>query len=191
LKTVVIECRKNDRGLDMIKRSVMIFPEFENIEEIEEIRRKYDPLAKHVKPHITLVFPFGSHIEKNDLLSHIEKVILDISPFKLKMSGITGHKDKFGNYLFLIVHEGENEIIQLHKNLYTGILEEFHYDFLKNGYKPHLTVGKLTEEDKYTEALQNTIAFKEVFETMVNKVSVEIIEDNEDSKIEMEISLFR
>lgn len=85
-------------GLDMIKRGFMIFPEFENIEEIEEIRRKYDPLAKHVKPHITLVFPFRSHIEKNDLLNHIDKVISDISPFKLKMSGITGHKDKFGNY---------------------------------------------------------------------------------------------
>lgn len=40
----------------------MIFPKFENIKIIDEIRDKYDPLANHVRPHITLVFPFESNI---------------------------------------------------------------------------------------------------------------------------------
>jgi hypothetical protein len=39
----------------MIKRCIMIFPKFENIEQIELIRRKYDPLVNHVEPHITLI----------------------------------------------------------------------------------------------------------------------------------------
>lgn len=50
----------------MLQRCIMIFPEFKNIEEIEKIRRKHDPLVNHVKPHITLVFPFNSGIEKNE-----------------------------------------------------------------------------------------------------------------------------
>jgi len=175
----------------MLQRCIMIFPEFENIEEIERIRRKYDPLVKHVKPHITLVFPFRSHIEKYDLQTHIVNVISDISPFKLKMGGISGQSERFGNFLFLNIQEGEHEIIQLHKNLYTGILEEFHYNFLKTGYSPHLTVGKIPQENEYVQALQATNAFNEIFETVVNKVSVEIIDDNEDSIIEMEISLLR
>lgn len=33
-------------------RTIMIFPDFENIEEIDKIRNKYDPLAKLVRPHI-------------------------------------------------------------------------------------------------------------------------------------------
>lgn len=41
-------------------RTIMIFPEFENIDVINDIRKKYDPLANLVLPHITLVFPFDS-----------------------------------------------------------------------------------------------------------------------------------
>ena len=43
---------------DIKKRTIMIFPQFENINLINEIREKYDPLAKHVSPHISLVFTF-------------------------------------------------------------------------------------------------------------------------------------
>lgn len=32
----------------------MIFPQFDNIDVINGIRNKYDPLAKLVKPHITV-----------------------------------------------------------------------------------------------------------------------------------------
>lgn len=46
----------------MITRTIMIFPEFENIDVINDIRNKYDPLADLVLPHITLVFPFDSEL---------------------------------------------------------------------------------------------------------------------------------
>jgi 2'-5' RNA ligase len=80
----------------------MIFPEFENVMEIERIRQKYDPLINHVKPHITLVFPFRSYIEKYDLQTYIVKAISEISPFKLKMGGISGQSERYGNFIFLI-----------------------------------------------------------------------------------------
>lgn len=40
----------------------MIFPDFENVEIIDNIRDKYDPLAKLIRPHITIVFPFDMEI---------------------------------------------------------------------------------------------------------------------------------
>ena len=46
----------------MSLRTIMIFPEFDNIDIIDEIRAKYDPLAKLVRPHITIVFPFEMDI---------------------------------------------------------------------------------------------------------------------------------
>jgi len=46
----------------MNMRTIMIFPEFENIDNINDIRKKYDPLADLVLPHITLVFPFDSEL---------------------------------------------------------------------------------------------------------------------------------
>ena len=45
----------------------MIFPQFDNIDVINSIRNKYDPLAKLVKPNITLVFPFDSEITNEQL----------------------------------------------------------------------------------------------------------------------------
>ena len=42
----------------------MIFPEFDNMDVIDKIREKYDPLAKLVRPHITIVFPFKLELEK-------------------------------------------------------------------------------------------------------------------------------
>ncbi len=44
----------------MSLRTVMIFPEFENMYVIDPVRNRYDPLAKLVRPHITIVFPFES-----------------------------------------------------------------------------------------------------------------------------------
>lgn len=174
----------------MVKRCIMIFPEFINIAKIEEIRWKYDPLAKHVRPHITLVFPFQSEIEEYDLKRHIEKVTSDLQPFKLKLRGITGHINNFGNYLFLNLQEGEKEIVQLHKRLYAGILEGFNNGYLKeNGYTPHLTVGNLKDKFQFEQAIKITSDFNEVFEARVNKVSVEIIDDNKDSIIEMHVPL--
>jgi len=45
----------------------MIFPEFENMEIIDNIRKQYDPLADLVRPHITLVFPFESPLSNMQL----------------------------------------------------------------------------------------------------------------------------
>jgi len=52
---------------DTKKRCIMIFPQFNNINIIDGIREKYDPLSNNVRPHITLVFPFESNISKVDL----------------------------------------------------------------------------------------------------------------------------
>ena len=38
----------------MSLRTIMIFPEFDNINIIDEIREKYDPLAELVRPHMTV-----------------------------------------------------------------------------------------------------------------------------------------
>ena len=49
----------------------MIFPEFDNIDIIDEIRAKYDPLTKLVRPHITIVFPFEMEITNDELYDSV------------------------------------------------------------------------------------------------------------------------
>ncbi len=173
----------------MLKRCIMIFPKFSNMGIIDEIRRKYDPLESHVKPHITLVFPFKNNITYSEIRNHIENVLSSIKPFSLKLKGIKPFRYN-GNYLFLNINKGNDEIIEISKKLYTGVLEQYIPNWFKLvSYQPHMTVGKIEKEDEYLLAIEDTKRITESFETIVDMLSVEIIDENEDSLIEMEIEL--
>lgn len=173
----------------MLKRCIMIFPKFENVKIIDEIRDKYDPLAKHVRPHITLVFPFESNIETGDLREHISSAVSEIKAFEVVLQGITPVKS-FGNYLFLGIQKGSEEIIKLHEKLYTGILEAHYPEWLKYGkFLPHMTVGCLNDDESFKIASNYVKNVDNSFKTIVNEVSVEIIDENEDSIIELNILL--
>ncbi|WP_202709218.1 2'-5' RNA ligase family protein [Sporosalibacterium faouarense] len=171
----------------MIKRSILIFPEFENIDKIESIRKKYDPVVENIGPHITLIFPFESDITTKNLKKHVIKSLEGSSPFSIELKNITGVEK---NFLFLNVIRGKEEIINLHRKLYKGILKRYYPDFLtKVEFMPHLTVGKIDDEEKFSKALAETKKFDYTFETVVRKISVEIIAENNDSIIEFEVLL--
>lgn len=167
-------------------RTIMIFPEFDNVEVIDKIREQYDPLAKLVHPHITIVFPFDSDKSNEDLEVLLEKRLQSVEPFELEMKGVSRHEDKSGNYLFLEVIQGEKELCHIHDILYQNEFSE--YD-LGLPYIPHITIGKLSERYKLDEAYNKVKDMSETYRTIINKVSVEMIGDNEESIIVAEIDL--
>ncbi|MFL0269333.1 2'-5' RNA ligase family protein [Candidatus Clostridium radicumherbarum] len=171
----------------MLKRCIMIFPKFNNGQIIDKIREQYDPLANHVRPHITLVFPFDSDIKTTELKEHISAVLSDITPFEIFLNGITP-TNNFGKYIFLNIQKGCEEIIEIHKRLYTGILENYFPDWLKGKtFLPHMTIGNFDNEEKFQIAIKDTRNITDSFKTIVNEISVEIIDENEDSIIEINI----
>jgi len=167
----------------------MVFPDFENIDVIDKIRDKYDPLSKFVKPHITLVFPFRSDISSNELNVHIKTVLSGCKPFDLTMRGFTASVEPLSNYLFLNVVRGLQNLYQLSGRLYTGILEKYKADIYKETYCPHLTVGNLDKKEDYEAILSDLKNEKATFTTFVSCVSVEIIGGGKSSEIEMTIPL--
>jgi 2''-5'' RNA ligase len=173
----------------MLKRCIMIFPKFDNGQIIDKIREQYDPLANHVRPHITLVFPFDSDIQTMELREHISYVLAEIRPFEIILNRITP-TNNFGKYLFLNIQKGNDEIIELHKRLYTGILQNYYPEWLKGRiFLPHMTVGSFDNEEDFEEAINETRDIVDSFKTTVNEISVEIIDENEDSIIEFNIPL--
>lgn len=173
----------------LMKRCILIFPEFSNMGVIEQIRAKYDPLAKHVRPHITLVFPFDSDLSSTDMHNHLRHTLSGSAPFPLALESITPVRSH-GNYLFLNVKQGADELTALHNKLYSGILEQYKPEWLKNSvYRPHLTVGRVPDETHYLAAIADTSEVDELFSTTVYKVSVEIIAVNDDSILEIEVAL--
>ncbi|NRD79858.1 2'-5' RNA ligase family protein [Bacillus sp. BRMEA1] len=167
-----------------MQRAIHIFPEFKNMNMIEGIRKKYDPLFGLVQPHITLVFPFESEIPSSILEKNIKNALAGVNPFPLYLKGITG---SLNNYLFLNVKKGNDNIIELHDRLYSGPL----FDFIsrKHTYFPHLTVGRLKNDNDLLNAINDTRSFEECFETTVNEITSEIIESNGDSTFDFKVSL--
>lgn len=165
----------------MVNRSICIFPEFNNVQEIEELREKYDPLHSFIPPHITLVHPFKSNLTQHELIEHINSCLVGIKPFEIRLQNVSGSE---GHYLFLNVKKGNDSIIELRDRLYEGILEKFLVRDIS--YIPHVTVGKLTTETALKEALNGTANFNTSYTTTVTKIVVERIADDGTSEIEYE-----
>lgn len=161
----------------------MLFPRFYNLNIIDSIRKKYDPLANCIAPHITIVFPFDSDIATDDLKQHLNKVLRGIKKFKVQLKAYTG--DFRDGYLFLNVKKGNDKIIELHDKIYSGILESFL--LRKVTYCPHLTVGRLQQSEEFDKALYELCDHEESFETIVDKIDIVNIEIIEEPLIEFSL----
>lgn len=164
----------------------MIFPELENINIINDIRKKYDPLADLILPHITLVFPFESELTNEELEVYLEECLSEINPFKIELEGFTKKDDRYGYYLFLNVVQGVEIIKNIHDILYEDKLKEFNLGY---EYVPHMTVGKLPSMELLDKAFEDVIKYRDKFSTVVKKISVETIGENEESIIIIEKEL--
>lgn len=168
-----------------MKRAIVLFPNFDNIDIINEIREKYDPLAKYIAPHITIVFPFDSDMSTEDLKVHLHNELKGIKKFNVQLRAFTG--DFRDGYLFLNVKKGNDNIIELHDRLYSGILDSFL--FRKITYCPHLTVGRLDQQIEFDIALDELSHYDEVFETLIDKIYIENIDIIERSAVEFTFDL--
>ena len=168
-----------------MKRAIVLFPKFNNIDAIQAVRKRFDPLAGYIAPHITLVFPFESALSTEELRMHIAHSLKGVKRFFVQLRGITG--DFRDGYLFINVKRGNDSIIDLHDRLYQGVLEPFL--FRKVTYCPHITIGRLEQQTEFDQALEELAGFSEQFEAEIDRVSVENIDSGERSTIELVFDL--
>ena len=157
----------NNKG----KRDILIFPKFNNLNLIQEIRNKYDRLASLVEPHITLAFPFKDEISDEELIFKLSKLLQSYDSFKVSFKGISISDD---NYIFLNCIEGADIIFELHDEIYEKILPNHFKKEIK--YIPHITLGQ-------TEDIKELENFEYEFTTLIDEISIEFIGDNEESII--------
>ena len=162
------------------KRDILIFPQFTNIEKIENIRKQYDELYKILPPHITLAFPFESSMSNEELKDRLMQALKSVKSFEIVMSGVSLHKDENikTNYIFLNVVSGVKEIKIMHNEIYEKVLNQK----MSLEYIPHITLGT-TENEQIEFELNNK------FKTIVTKVFVEKIGENEKSNVLFEVDL--
>ena len=118
----------------MEKSAIVFYPHI-YIEKLQMLREKYDPLYEIIAPHITIVFPF-SGIPEDKIIRHVQRVTYNFPEFSLRLNGFM---KSFDNYLFLLVKEGNEEIVKLHEKLYSGVLARELDTSIP--FIPHMTLG--------------------------------------------------
>jgi len=123
--------------------ALVFYPQLDSelSEAIARIRRKYDPTADHSEPHITMVFPVPDTVGETELISHIAEVLEDIESFEIELGGFRKSRD---HWLFLTLTSGVQEVQELNRSLYTGILGEYRRDDI--AFVPHLGLGLFVRE---------------------------------------------
>lgn len=138
-----------------------------HIDEINNIRHKYDPMAYVINPHITIVFPISENdINEDTLVKHIQNKIINIGPFLLEFDGLERSWD---NYLFLMTKTGTSEMDKFHDFLYTEVLAPFLRKDIP--FTPHVTLGVFQQkEELYTKAenevKQTRFSFTEIIDNI-------------------------
>jgi 2'-5' RNA ligase len=129
--------------------AVVHYPEIDT-HLINQFRKKYDPQYHLIEPHITLMFPLSDFFCESDLTHHVESVVENLEPFPIHLQGLQRSTD---NYLFLLLTDGNADVINLHTAFYTGILAAYKSEDLP--YVPHLTLGSFSgNADTYSEVLE-------------------------------------
>jgi hypothetical protein len=123
---------------------VLYYPKFDEKTQasIEAFRRKYDPYAGSLKPHIPFLFPVPySEVEESRLVEHVGAVLRNWKPFSIQMKGFGKSWD---NWLFLLLKRGNGNAIALHDDLYTGILSRYLRRDIE--YIPHVGMGLFVKQ---------------------------------------------
>ena len=126
--------------------AIVIYPSLEDDSKLQELRKKYSPYYNVIKPHITLVFPFPD-IDREEMENHICKILESFTRFNLRLVGLVR---SFDNWLFLGVEEGNERIVELHNQLYTGILREHLRKDIE--FTPHVGLGLFKTDEEYQKA---------------------------------------
>ena len=116
-----------------------------DIPGLKDFKGRYDKHDTIPEPHITLVFPFKDNsVTKEDLINHIEKVLHKWRPFSVRVKGIDKSWD---HWMFLLLQQGNEDIIKLHDDLYTDILKKHLRRDIE--FIPHIGLGVFVKNDDY------------------------------------------
>jgi 2'-5' RNA ligase len=149
------------------QRAVVVFAEGNGLHVIESLRRRFDPLARVIPAHATLVFPFTSAIADSELESHIERAVDGLLPFRARFEGVAEVEDE---YLFLDASVGREAFIELHDRLYRGLLAE--HLSTAHVYRPHITIGRIRDRRERETALAEARWMQPAVEWEVKKATI-------------------
>lgn len=111
-----------------------------NVSEINKLRSRYDPYHNLIGPHITLIFPTPESVGIQELRNHVKRVISKQTPFDIHFFGL---EKSWDHWLNILVKDGNRELVDLHDELYSGVMASFLRKDLP--FMPHVGLGLFTQ----------------------------------------------
>jgi hypothetical protein len=147
--------------------AIVHFPDIDTT-HIQQIRNKYDPTADLVAAHIPILFPVLDEIGEDALVHHFTSVIEHWEQFPIRINGLFKSWD---HWLFLTLKDGNAEVIRLHSEIYTGILQPYQRTDIE--FVPHIGLGLFIREgDNYDYKNPKELEFDEQkFELALNETN--------------------
>ncbi|MFC1513833.1 2'-5' RNA ligase family protein [candidate division KSB1 bacterium] len=136
--------------------------------EIEQIRKKYDPTFDLIKPHITVMFPVPGSVGEEHIKQHIKNVLVRWKSFAICTGGL---KRSWDNRLLLTLKDGNEKVIELYRDIYSGLLSRYCRNDIE--FIPHLSLGLFIKDvSEYTLKDPQKVEFdKEKFDKVYSKAS--------------------
>ena len=143
------------------------------LRHINRLRTKYDPQFRLIAPHITIMFPTPDSIGERKLVSHIEGVLHRWESFPIRLKGL---QQSWDEYLFLLLNKGEEDVIRLRDEIYTGLLSECREEV--RPFIPHVTLGAFrAKSEEYAQALKEAEQLKFNYECMLDRLDLIKVND--------------
>ena len=138
---------------------------------IQEFRSKHDPQSKLVPPHVTVVFPFDIELSDGELTGRCQSAIKGVNRIEAKLGPISIEPN---GYVFFLLEKGGQEVAEIHKQLYSGPLED---QFIGTSFKPHITIARF---DEYTrlEVTKAANLLKPNRDFVLDQIVIEEIENS-------------
>ena len=166
--------------------SLVNYPDI-NTSAIEKFRERYDSYHRLIGAHITIIFPVPDSIGEKELVAHIESNIQKWKHFQIHIKGL---EKSWDHWLFLLIQEGNDEIIKLHDQLYTGILAPFLRRDIE--FIPHIAIGLFADNSydlrdpkkvsfdkvKYEKALLEAESLNLDYKTVIDKFALVKVNDH-------------
>jgi len=148
--------------------AVAWFPQFRDIERIEDFRRRHDPMAPHIPAHLALVFPFPTAHSRLQVQTHVQRVVSRWPPIPVGFRAVRLYANEF---VFLMASRGAAAITALHDKLYTRSFQPHLRRDLP--YEPHITIARnadfATLERAFAEAREE---FGSEFTEVIREVTL-------------------
>ena len=167
-----------------MSHAIVAFPDTPHIERIERLRRLFDPLARVIPAHVTLVFPFESQLPAAALRAHVERMSMGTRPFDVELTDVAVVEDE---YVFLDVGSGRKQLIELHDRLYSGPLARHLSD--THVFRPHITLGRLREPEARATALAKAREWLPASTAVVRELTIVRLDGTAVAKRESTIGL--